>query len=1128
MGLLDALRLTPSPALAARIQAPTAPITPTKAPSSATATTATTSPTSPTAVAAPAQGPAKPAASPGSAKAVEKAKADFEKAWKETLGFAGALKDVPTKLELAQALKACDAKRKEANAVAASDPDKHVALMQAAMADMQAARDAADHRSESKARKEAEGLRGDIEKTYKANYDLHAKMVAEQEKKKAAVDAATGAAKAKLAADKEQFDKQVEAAEHKRDQAQADLEAVDNPLGERKEFAAIVARHKAGANVVEYTEVDKHENEGLKPGEKHVTTTTTSVNDGTAKVETTDSKRKIGLDGVTQTDSKEREFVKGGQTLRSSEETTTKVGPGGVSREKTDKSELERADGKKLSVEQTRGTEIGKEGYRKTDTRTVTQTDGSSKATSTTKSVERGEGKVGLAGDKQVTTTDASGTATTKGASAKGGLTDGGGYASGKGNVSRQGKGGMKAGAVGGLSASASCVIGDPAGDPPRWPVTTKVTVGASLAVSGGHDKKGGTSKGSVELEASKEFVFEQTHQMFADELTGYLDALKAADKGGVVDKTYKELQVLSVGLSLGWDKARDIIGGKASVANSVGKRAGESAAASDTTAVGGKLDLNVKAVKVGVSVKETRSESTKATRNEKGGLDVEGGTGKGSSREGTVGVGMGLVEGSVGRSHSLETSLGYKITIEPGDDADELLKGFQSCKSSDDQKAFVDKHKGRIKITGRNSGRKEKQGEKVELGVAGVKLRLGSEHGTEERDETDADGKVVKRSVKGSTKSGGDIGIGSAVIGDSGTDEATATSDGDGNAELDLTTTKAQSNLRKMGRKVLGRDVETGEKKKGSGLIATVAGKKQDEEEAQEEVQDHDVSGLKVRGADLKKIHVIAKSDQGRWTACAIRKQDYFEWRDIGKAIASGSGAPADVAAALARFVGNGSSSRMEVVENLIRPRGGDVSMGARADFPESLKKLKAPYQKYVVEACEQQIAETAKQDPAAAGKLGQQLFDELGKLLTAISGSKDFTHPAAQAEMISAINARKTLVQKAMRKNAGQADGDAQAEQDEYARLLAECESYAKIQATPLARIREMVGTRQTIMVNRDFAEASKLIKQIDELYAIWTRDWAKAETIGKKIGKPGSHYGAYKPKLDDYPKLKRACFM
>lgn len=1068
--------------------------------------------------------------SPVEANSAEKSKADFEKSWKQTLGFAAGLKDICTKLELAQALKACDEKRKAAQAVAASDPAKHAALMQAATADMLSAREAANHRSEGLARAQAEPLRAAIKKTYENNNDAHAKLVVVQEAKKAALESASAPAKARLSAEKALFDKKVEAAEHKRDQAQADLEALDNPEAKREELAGIVARHKSSSNVVEHTEVDKHENAGRKPGPTHVTTTKTSVKDGMAKVEKTDVRRSIGLGGVTQTESHEREFTTGERTLRSSDETKTQVGLGRYSSERTDKSELERADGNKLSVEETRSIEVGKEGYKKTATRTVTQTDGSSTSTATTKAMDRGEGKVGLSGERAVTATDASGTATTKGGSAKGGLTNGGGYASGKGSVSRQNKDGWKAGAVGGLSASASCVIGDPAGDPPRWPVTTKVTVGASLAVSGGQEKKGAPSKGSVELQASKEFVFEQTHQLYADELEGYLGALKEADKGGRVAKTYRELQVLSVGLSQDWDAARAILDAKTSVPERVGQRAGESATTANATTVGGKLELNARALKIGVSAKETRSGSIKATRNAKGGLDVEQSNAEGSSREGSLGVGIGVVEGSLGRSHMLETSLGYMITIEPGDGVDELLRDFSKCKSPEAQKDFVEKNKNRVRITGRTKGRKQSEGDKVELGVAGVKLRLGNEHGTEESEQTDAHGKVVKASAKGKTKSGGDIGVGSMAVGDSSTGEATATIGEDGDAELEVKTTRAKSNLRKMARKALGRDVETGAKSEPSGLIETIAGKKQDEEEAREQTQDQDVSGLMVKAADLKKIFVISKSDQARWTACAVRMQDYFEWRSVGADIASGSGKPADVAKALSLFVGGGSSSRMEVLENLIRPRG-DVSMGTRVAFPESLKELKAPYRRYVVEACEDQIAQTAKvKGPQAAGELGRQMFDELGKLLASISGSKDFTNVAAQAEMIKATSERKTLLLKAMRKNAGRADpgGDAQADKDEYERLVKECESYAKLQEPSLARIKEMVGNRETILVNRDFAEASDLIRKLDELYATWMHEWSKVETVAKKVGKSESEYGRLKPKLDDYPRLKKACFM
>ena len=89
-----------------------------------------------------------------------------------------------------------------------------------------------------------------------------------------------------------------------------------------------------------------------------------------------------------------------------------------------------------------------------------------------------------------------------------------GGFGEAKGGVTRKGKSGWKGGASLGLSANASCTIGDPAGDPPRYPVTVKVMVGAALTASGGHEKKGGASKGSAELSASKAFVYEQTHNL--------------------------------------------------------------------------------------------------------------------------------------------------------------------------------------------------------------------------------------------------------------------------------------------------------------------------------------------------------------------------------------------------------------------------------------------------------------------------------------------------------------------------------------------------------------------------------------------------------------------------------------
>jgi hypothetical protein len=1068
-----------------------------------------------------------------SSKAADKAKADVDAAWKDVVAFAQGIGDVPTRAALIGALKGVDAKRQEA--AKSPDAQKQAALMQQALADIATAREAARQRSEKLGRDALAAQRHKLEHEYKERYDAHAKLVADQKRAADALKNPKPADRAKLEAAKADLDKKVDAAEFRRNESQAALEALADPTSDRAQHVKALPGLGAPGSVAAHTEVDEHANEGKLPGSKHVTTTTTSYADGKAVVEKTDEKRTIGLGSVTSSTSREKETTTAQGTFRTSKETTTKVGIDGYSKETKQVAELEHPDGTKLSVEQGSGTEIGKEGIKRTTSRTVTQADGSATSTSKTGSIDRGDGKLGVSGEATKTKTDAEGTERGRSGSAKGGITaaDGsmGAYGEGKGGVTRQGKSGWKSGASLGLSASASCTIGDPEGDPPRYPVVVKVMVGAALTASGGHEKKGGQSKGSVEVSASKAFVYEQKHNLLESQLQAYVKALQAADKGNAVDATWKELQVLSVGVSQGWDEARKLLGGKASLGDSVGQEVGASASVGEKSSVGGKVDANVRAVKVGVSVKESDSHSTTATRNEKGGLDVESNVGHAVEGEGSLGVSMGVVSGSIGYSRALETAIGYLVTIEPAQDPKgEILKAFQAAETEAQQDAFIAKYKGGITVTGKRTSRKEREGESVELGV-GATLALGSERGTEQEVETDADGRVKKSTVTGRNKSGGSLGVGDFKVGDSGSAEATSTRDEQGNVELEVTRTKAATNLKKLVRRTFGMEPEEDPdaKKKPKGALAALAGKAEPEDK-DAEVQDLQRYGINVTAADLKKVAAVARKDPARWTACATRRQDYFEWRDVGQRIAKGGDEPQAVADALALFLGGGSGSRADVVEQLLRPSG-DLSIGTRADFPESLKKLRAPYRTYVTEACEERIAETAKkQGQEAAGKLGQSMFDELEKLLQAITASTDFQHPAVQAEMISAINSRKTLVQKALRANSGTggADADAKADHDEYARLLKECVHYQSLQEAPVARIKEMIGTRGQILVNKHFDEASKLIRQLEDLYAIWNRDWGKAEALGKKIGKPESHYGHYKPDLREFPKLKKACYM
>ena len=102
--------------------------------------------------------------------------------------------------------------------------------------------------------------------------------------------------------------------------------------------------------------------------------------------------------------------------------------------------------------------------------------------------------------------------------------------------------------------------------------MTLKVVFGASLAASSGHDKKGGSAKGGVEVQASEEetmVVIEQLHRDRARELRE--DAQEGEQGATEVDATFNELAIISVGASQTWEIAKQMFKG----GGAVGKRTG-------------------------------------------------------------------------------------------------------------------------------------------------------------------------------------------------------------------------------------------------------------------------------------------------------------------------------------------------------------------------------------------------------------------------------------------------------------------------------------------------------------------------------------------------------------------------
>jgi hypothetical protein len=412
-------------------------------------------------------------------------------------------------------------------------------------------------------------------------------------------------------------------------------------------------------------------------------------------------------------------------------------------------------------------------------------------------------------------------------------------------------------------------------------------------------------------------------------------------------------------------------------------------------------------------------------------------------------------------------------------------------------------------------TGKAETESSELDVTVLGANLNLGWQQGTEEKRTTDAQGNMTESEVTGTQGMGGSFGVGDARFGDSSTSTATSKRDGQGNVKLDLKKEKTSTSLKKLAKKLpfMGDEPEGDDKKKTTGLLSDVAGGGA----ADDGIDDKDLAMLQVTKADLVKIAAIAKGDVNRWThAAATSIKSYDAWREIGRKIAGGASEPGVVADTLARFVGGDKSDRMKILDRLLRPSG-DTSMGARVAFPDAAKKLQKPFTDLVIAACEARIEAKAKSDgPAEADKEAQKLLEQIDKLYADLSGSNAYENQrSVQAEMLSAINERKTAVLAMRRKVAGknsEAD-ELEALKSEYGRLRKDCVHYAVMEEAPLKEVIELIDGRKEIRA-LEFADAVAPIRQLSDLYAIWKRDIEKGSELGKKIGRPEKDLDPYRP--------------
>jgi hypothetical protein len=914
------------------------------------------------------------------------------------------------------------------------------------------------------------------------------------------IASATGEAKKKLLEQKGQFDKKTAEAVKTVDQAKADLEAIDNPASGREELVRIMARHRSNGKVAEEMEISSPGLDSTRKKVNHdVTTTTTSYENGGATTETEHDKQHVGMNGVTREHSTEKVVQTADSTARNSEEKKSHVSLTGKASVETKKlTEIELADGRKSSAEHSTSKEISAKGAEQSETHKVTNLDGSGTSTTNKQSVERGEGQVTATTSASVTKTSKSGTDHTTDKKASGGFDakDGaiGAHGGLDGGKSVTNKKGMQAGVVAGVHANVMCKIGEPKGDPKMYQVTLTVSFEATAGVSAGAGNKEG-SKASIGVEAkgSLEKSMTVTHVLGEADLADYTKALQdASKKGGKAAATHAEFGIISAGVNQGWDAARALYSGKA-----LGKKtadtlthAGDSITVTEkkTGTIGAKV--KVKAVGGGVSVSDSQEDSKRLKRNDKGTLDVDTNSAHTRQKSLSGSVDLGAAGMDVGTTHTHQTSFGYSITIDPKNDPEgKILEALGACKTQDQFEAFIKTYKGKMTLTARTKGKSDADRTDTGVNVLGLKAGMGTHTGVDEQTKTDAKGKLIHKTVVG--HAGVDAKLGS--LAESEDDDATAEIDGDGEASLDMKTTKNSNHGSRAVHKKLKHAAEklAGEGKK-SGALTSAAGGEEDDSTT------HDVAGLTLTTGDLKKLGKVACNSIPAFMGAARRWQDKDDLREAAVAIKNAKGAPGAVAEQLARYIGGGIK-RKEAVEMYVRG-GYHAQTGHAYEFPDELHDIVDDYNEVVDDKLPERMDIMAnKKGNQAAAEECKRLAVIADRIEPKIDKCDDFDNEATKGEMLSRLSRRRQLLNEAIQGYGGlgdKADKDAKVLEDKCNRLIKLCGEYYGQQI----KLQVQMANADTITVSERIA-VRKLIKKLEDLQFRWQQDHDLMEALFEK---------------------------
>jgi hypothetical protein len=524
--------------------------------------------------------------------------------------------------------------------------------------------------------------------------------------------------------------------------------------------------------------------------------------------------------------------------------------------------------------------------------------------------------------------------------------------------------------------------------------------------------------------------------------------------------------------------------------------------------------------VSLEAGVEERDDHSTKAARDDQGKLSIEQEGSHTSKQSGKLGINVGVVGGSFGGAHTAKTSSGRVIRLTKENDPDGRLdKELKRCRNDAEIDAFAKRHPEAVEST--TVGRAVDDSQSVGVSVAGADAQIGMHHGVDESVTRDKDGRLKSKKVVGKGGAGGSAGVGKLRIGDNVEDEAAAEIDGEGNATADLSRKRTATDAGKWikAHVPLMGDKDKDKDKEKKGLLKRIAG---DDEE--KDTDTHQKAGLKLANKDLDMLGKLACSDWRKWQhAESFGSPRYIkDWEAAGNAIREAGGERGAVAEALARFIGGDPSGRLDMVTYFLR-QDGKVSTGKRYEFPDGMEKQQKVYEDLVINDCEAEIAQIAKKEGAQkAGEEGKKMFDALEALYRTVVKAQNFSQPAVRAEMMAAIDGRKTKVLAEMRRNAGNATAEQEkaAQEAEYHRILKSCVQYESTQGDLFGQINEWYAPGR--FYNNDKIVGA--LQQLRNLYATWTPQWQRAAELGKAIGKPEATWGHFRPNVEEFEKIEK----